>query len=388
MNIQQTQSEPERIPVIDVDFHPMPRHTDAQVSKFLSPKWQSYISKYGLGQGSSSFTGSPAQREFTHRLDAVDPQGRVGFDPLWCKKQVLDEYDLTAAILTGVSPMVPCGPNSPLELSLALNRAFNDSLAEVWLTSDSRYHAGITVARDLPGIAAEIKRCKEGPFGNRFVEVLMAPSGHEPLGKQRYWPIFEACVEYDIPLACHVPGTGHKVTAGGAPNFYCELHMNLVAHPMTMLPSLIFEGVFDHFPTLKIALIELGWSWVPAFAWRMDSVYKKLKGEVPHLKKKPSEYLRDHFFFATQPVEEPEKLKETEAVYRMFEETGLGENLMYSSDYPHWDFDAPYDSISSRHPIERRRRILGENASKLFKIPLKPNSGILASARTNSASAA
>src|SRR5262249_33891705 len=119
---QQPASASERIPVIDVDFPPMPRHTDAQVAKFLPQKWQAYISKYGLGQGSSSFTGSPAQREFTHRLDALDPQGRVGFDPLWCKRQVLDEYDLTAAILTGVSPMVPCGPNSPLELSAALNR--------------------------------------------------------------------------------------------------------------------------------------------------------------------------------------------------------------------------------------------------------------------------
>jgi predicted TIM-barrel fold metal-dependent hydrolase len=60
----------------------------------------------------------------------------------------------------------------------------------------------------------------------------------------------------------------------------------------------------------------------------------------------------------------------------MFEETGFGDKLMYSSDYPHWDFDSPYDSVAPHHPIERRRRILGENASKLLKIPLNRNTGV------------
>ena len=72
-------------------------------------------------------------------------------------------------------------------------------------------------------------------------------------------------------------------------------------------------------------------------------------------------------------------------MYRIFEECGFGDKLMYSSDYPHWDFDSPIQSMSEYHPIERRRRILGENASKLYKIPLKPNSGILASVHAQAA---
>lgn len=370
----------EKIPVIDVDFHPMPRHFDENVSRHLPRKWRDYIAKYGLGQGAASFTGSPAQREFTHRLDAIDSSGRVGVDPIFAKAQVLDQYDLSGAILTNVSPFVPCGPNRPAELGLALNRAFNDAIVETWLPADSRYYAAISISRDLPGIADEIRRCKEGPYGDRFVEIMIAPSGAEPLGKERYWPIFEACAEYDLPVACHVPGTGPKGTAGGATSYYAELHMNLVAHPMTLVPSMIFEGVFDRFPTLKIALIELGWSWAPMFAWRMDAVYEKLRNEVAHLTRKPSEYMRDHVWYATQPIEEPEQADHLESVYRMFEESGFGERLMYSSDYPHWDFDSPIDSVAPHHPLERRKRILGENASKLFKIPLKENSGIPATA--------
>jgi predicted TIM-barrel fold metal-dependent hydrolase len=145
---------------------------------------------------------------------------------------------------------------------------------------------------------------------------------------------------------------------------------------MSMVPSLIFEGVFERFPTLRIALIELGWSWAVPYSWRLDSAWKKLRDEVPHLRRKPSEYLREHFWFTTQPIEEPERLEDTESVYRMFEDAGFADRLMFSSDYPHWDFDSPYESVPTTFPIERRRRILGQNASKLFKIALKPGSGI------------
>lgn len=141
---------------------------------------------------------------------------------------------------------------------------------------------------------------------------------------------------------------------------------------------MIFEGVFDRFPTLKVAFIELGWSFAPALAWRLNSIAERLRGEVSHLKRKPSAYLRDHFWYSTQPIEEPEDPRHLESVYRVFEENGFGERLMFSSDYPHWDFDAPAGSMPAYHPIDRRRRILGENASKLFKIPLRPNSGIAA----------
>ena len=90
--------------------------------------------------------------------------------------------------------------------------------------------------------------------------------------------------------------------------------------------------------------------------------------------------MREHFWFTTQPIEEPERLEDTASVYEMLEESGFGDRLMFSSDYPHWDFDSPHESVPETFPIDRRRRILGQNASRLFKIPLRPGSGILASA--------
>lgn len=365
----------ERLGIIDADFHPMPVPSDPQIAVHMSQRWKDYIAKYGMG---FSYSGlfAPAQREFTHRLDAVKDH-RVGIDPLWAKEQVLDPFDMSGAVLTcPQSYILNSGGNMPVELSMELARAFNNALAHTWMAADPRYYAAIVIPRDLPDVAQEIRRCKEGEYGDRFVSILMSPAGQEPLGRQRYWEIFEAATHYDIPVTFHVPGMGRQITGAGNTNFYGEMHMNFASLPMTLIPSLIFEGVFERFPTLKVALIELGWSWAPAYSWRLDNAWLKLRDEVPHLKRKPSDYMKDHLWFTTQPIEEPERLEDTASVYDMLEESGFADRLMFSSDYPHWDFDSPYESVPETFPIDRRRRILGQNASKLFKIALKPGHGI------------
>ncbi len=369
----------ERLPIIDADFHPMPTPADKQVSEHMSRRWLDYLAKYGMGHSYSGLY-APSQREFTHRLDAIK-NARVGIDPDWAREQVLDAFDMSAVVLTcPQSYILNSGANMPEELSRELMRAFNNALSHTWMAADPRYHAAIVIPRDMANVVDEIRRCKEGEHGDRFVSVLMSPAGQEPMGRQRYWDIFEAATHYDIPITFHVPGMGRQITAAGNTNFYGEMHMNFASLPMTLLPSLIFEGVFERFPTLKVALIELGWSWAVPYCWRLDSAYAKLRDEVPHLARKPSEYVRDHVWFTTQPIEEPERREDTESVYQMFEEAGFADRLMYSSDYPHWDFDSPYESVPVTFPIERRRRMLGQNASKLFKIALKANSGLPANA--------
>jgi hypothetical protein len=127
---------------------------------------------------------------------------------------------------------------------------------------------------------------------------------------------------------------------------------------------------------LKIVLLEANWSWSVPYAWRLDAAWRKLKAEVPHLQRKPSEYVRDHFWYTTQPMEEPENIEEYEQLVELLEQANMGDKLMFSSDYPHWDFDPPFESVPPSLPIEVRRRILGENASKLYKIPLDTNRGV------------
>ena len=102
----------------------------------------------------------------------------------------------------------------------------------------------------------------------------------------------------------------------------------------------------------------------------MDSSYRKLGFEVTHLTKTPSEYLRDHFWFSTQPIEEPEREEWFDDLWNLVVEHGMADKIMWSSDYPHWDFDLP--STISDLPFlseKAKHNILGGTAARLFKLP-------------------
>lgn len=367
----------QKVAIVDTDCHPGLTLADHELLKHLPKRWQDYLEMIGM-----RFTGvlstTPYQREMTHRLDAVDQNGRVGVDIPLIRRQLLDEYDMSAAIVTGLigSNSGRGGQNCPEELAIAVDRATNDASREHYLEADRRFYSAINIPLEVPSAAVkEIERVKESDMGHRYVEVLVEPSTDYPIGNPKYWPIFEACEHYSLPFAFHVAGLGRRSTGTGQMNYYFEAHVNFALRNFNLVPSLIFEGVFDRFPNLKISLTEQSWGWAVPFAWRMDGSWRVLRAEVPHLQRKPSEYLRDNFYFHTQPLEETEYPEDFLELYDQFVDFGLGEHLMFSSDYPHWDFESPYN-LPELLPIEHRRKILGETASKLYGIPLIEGSGI------------
>ena len=369
----------ERIPVIDSDVHQNLGVGDQALLEHLSPRWREYIDMIGLRRTGTE-RGIPPQREFTHRLDAIDPSGRPTVIPEFTRKQLLDEYDMTAVILSnGAGVNLPRGGgNFPEQLAIDLASAFNDAHREVWLKADPRFNASIHLPIEHPEAAVkEIERVKSGERGDQFRSIVLEMRSEYGIGSPKYWPVFEACQHYDLPVTFHV-SPGRRMSPSGGINYYYEWHCGLAQRNYPVTSSLLFEGVFEQFPKLRVVLVEQSWSWAAPFTWRLDASWKMLRAEVPHLKRAPSEYFRDHFWFTTQPMEEPESLEEIPVLLDQFESVMGPDHLMYSSDYPHWDFDSPYESVPESLPADQRRRILGENASAFYRIPLKPNSGILA----------
>ena len=101
--------------------------------------------------------------------------------------------------------------------------------------------------------------------------------------------------------------------------------------------SLIFDGVFDRFPGLRIVFVEHAFTWILPLMWRMDAIYAARKSWVD-IKRKPSDYVKDHIKFTTQPLDYPEDKTE---LLRAFEWMECEKILLFSSDYPHWTFDDP-----------------------------------------------
>ena len=353
------------LPIIDVDTH-CGYAADAYRSR-LPARWRRWVDQVGIRSPVATWQ-IPRQREFAHALDSVPPNGIPGSDPEFAREQLLDQYGLSAAFLNVLQNGV--GGHEPSGLAVALARAQNEHVSEEWFPADERWYGSMSVPVEQPLEAVrEIERCVGR--GERWAQVMVGSRTEAPFGNTRYWPIIEAAVANDLPLAFHVGICRSSAgTACGTPSFYYEDHVGFVLPAFSLVSSLIFEGVFDRFPTLKIVLVELGWSWVVPFAWRLDASWRVFRDEVPHLTRRPSEYLRDHFWFTSQPFDEPERARWIKDVYAQFARFGLERRLMFSSDYPHWDFDSPTRAIPPSFDRRTRSTILALNASELYGIPL------------------
>jgi uncharacterized protein len=128
--------------------------------------------------------------------------------------------------------------------------------------------------------------------------------------------------------------------------------------------SLIFDGVFERFPTLRIVFIEHAFTWILPLMWRMDAIYAA-RGNETGLSKKPSQYVKDNIWFTTQPLDYPEdKLELTNALEWMEAQ----KIMLFSSDYPHWTFDEPR-WLAKHVPEHMRDAVMFQSAIDVFKLP-------------------
>lgn len=350
-----------RTGIIDCDVHPLPANP-SDIAQFLPKLWQEHGRVYGSHMRSvySNTICHPRMTPYTARLDAWSPRGGLpGSDIEFMREQLLDRFSIACGILQPLRPAASSQRN--LDFGSALCRAVNDWQFEVLLPQDRRLRASILVHPEDPAAAiAEIERCA-GKRG--FVQVSLPPRGLEPLGRRRYLPVLEAAAAHNMPLGLHVSGVGgHAATAGGWPSYYIEEHHSLVQMMQAVCTSLIIEGVFERLPTLRVVLIESGFAWVPALRARLDRAYLRLCSEVPHLRRLPSEYLRDHFWFTTQPLDEPER---DDDLVDLCADIGW-DRIMLSTDYPHWDFDDPSQLFRRGVTDAERSLVFRDNARTVY----------------------
>jgi hypothetical protein len=130
------------------------------------------------------------------------------------------------------------------------------------------------------------------------------------------------------------------------------------------LASLVLEGVFERFPKLKMVMIEAGFGWAPSLAWRLDKAWQRLRSEVPHVRRPPSEYIREQVWWTTQPMEDPER---REDLFDVIKWIGW-DRLLFATDYPHWDYDEPSRVLPPGVSEANRAAFYLGNAQKLYGI--------------------
>jgi predicted TIM-barrel fold metal-dependent hydrolase len=362
-----------RYKLVDCDVHPIMKGGMGELKPYLSR-----ASQHRLGLDGRRGLTTSGQREAVSiprnmlyvnpagvlRGDAYAPDGSApGADPAYTAQHLLDPHGISRAILIG-GEVLGLGAMPDPDAAAVIASAYNDWLASTWLAADERYRGTLVVGAQDPVLAArEIRRSGED---ERFVAVLL-PLTNILMGQRHYYPIYEAAAELGLPITVH-PNSGEGIfrtspsMAGAAPTYYVEWHTGLSQVFQANVISLICHGVFERFPALKVVITEGGLGWIPDVMWRLDKNVKGLRDEVPWVRRLPSEYLVDHVRFTSQPLPEP-RLRQH--LHMLCDIVSANRTLMFSTDYPHWDFDNPKHALTAL-PAGIRQRVAVDNAVETY----------------------
>lgn len=252
------------------------------------------------------------------------------------------------------------------EFAAELCAAYNDYMLDQYLDEYEGFKSSIRVAPQAPERAAEEIYRLADEKDMVAVHIPAAPNGL--LGNPEFDPIYQAAEDVGLSVDYH-PSQSNIPWSGlwGGPWLQSTAEFMGVYghHMMAHIPNLIFEGVPERFPNVKHVFIEQGVTWIPWLMGRMDKYYERRGHVLPELEMKPSEYLKEYFYFGTQPIEDVAGPGQISALFEMMDAKEL---LVYTTDFPHFDFDYPSALTIPGMDEETERRIFGENALDVYRI--------------------
>jgi predicted TIM-barrel fold metal-dependent hydrolase len=252
-------------------------------------------------------------------------------------------------------------------------RAYNDAIAE-FCSEDTNRLKGMAMLNldDIDDAVGELRRCRDMGLAGALITVL--PTTARSYDKALYEPLWAAAEDLDMPLALHV-ATGRAsmsvdetqtdVQHVSPTAFFLQDHF-----VRKSLGEMIFAGVFERHPKLKVGSVEHEVAWVPFFCAQMDYTYtdRPVRGDWHRFADpdaRPSHYFRQNVFVSFQ---------EDQIGVEMRHHIGV-ENLMWGSDYPHTESTFPRSrEIAAEFlagvPEAEQRLIVRDNAARLFGFDL------------------
>lgn len=351
-------------PVVDSDFHLA--DSPSEILPYIDEPWDELLSikpdQEGYSGGASIYP-DPAILHPGRTSGRIKARSVKTPDDL---KEGMDELGVDRPVLTPGQSLLLAAVHHE-ELAVAVASAYNDYILDNFL--DEGFNGAMVVAPHQPEEAArEIER-RANESG--FISVLIPSAGaFPPLGDEQYFPIYEACEEASLPLMLH--GTA-ATTWLNFPHLHQGLRrhtsLHTLAHPvehMMHLASMVIQGVPVHYPDLDVVFQEAGLGWIPFLMYRLDHELPMKPEDAPLLDKRPSDYIRENFYFTSQPVE---GIDRPEYVCNVIKAFDGAENLLFSSDYPHHDFDNSNEllrALKTEFTGSEIRDIYGRNALNVY----------------------
>lgn len=263
------------------------------------------------------------------------------------------------------TPMLQLGMHPQIDMEVTLGRAYTRWLVETILPADKRIKSFAYLPFNSP--QAAIKMVEDFSDCEGIIGFCVTSARYKPVYHNDYMRLYAMLEERGLPIAFHA-GYHWNDPSLATINRFLGMHaLGFVWCNMVHMTNWILNGIPERFPKLKSVWVESGLAWVPFLMQRLDEQYLMRTSEAPLLKRLPSDYMRESCWYSSQPMERT-NLKATELTFEMI---NAETQLLYSSDWPHFDFDTP--SIVSRLPFlseQAQRNILGLNAAKLFNLPV------------------
>lgn len=359
-------------PIVDVDSHHYELESFNEILEYMDdPVLQQLAmsaSQTGM-RGTGLLGGGVGYQDMGGRVtryplrkmektDGADKHRDITLTKRW-----MDAMGVDVAVMFP-SPMLQLGLHPQVEVEVALGRAYNRWLTERVLAHEPRIRSMLYLPFNDPDAA--YRMVKELGQAKGVAGFMVTSARHRPVQHNSYMKTYALLEEMGMPLAFHA-GYNWNDQAMGMMNKFISVHaLGFVFFNMVHLTNWLMNGLPERFPKLKVIWIESGLAWLPFMMQRLDNEYMMRSSEAPALKKLPSDYMRD-MFYSSQPME----ITDQAALEQTFRMIKAETQLLYSSDYPHWDFDLPSTIYDLPFLDEKaKRNILGGNAMRVFNLKL------------------
>jgi predicted TIM-barrel fold metal-dependent hydrolase len=311
-------------------------------------------------------------RRHSQRRMATDP--RIAYATRNCRPDIwLEDMDLegidVAVLLPTPSMSVTLVDGLDPGHAMAMTRVYNDWAAEFCAANPERLKFWAWLPRHDAELAAEeSRRCMEG-IGAVGVAFSTHTVDDHLLSDPFYDPLWEELNRLAAPIGMHVTSSAERdnIRTRYQGHERTEVLMRGIAgvyYAMSSVGELILGGVLERYPRMQPVVMETSAGWAPWLVWRMDEMWETFGPDSGYeLEQKPSEYFRRQCFIVADS---------DDGLVKHAVESGLGDNILFSGDYPHPDSPYPHavDNFLNIQGLsdEARRKALWDNGARLFGI--------------------
>jgi predicted TIM-barrel fold metal-dependent hydrolase len=359
------------VPVVDCDCHLYETTALPEIARYIdNPNVRRSFERSSLAMAMHALVpGNLGDRTVSGRIKTeLDMHLPIG--------DLKDVHPLAAGLLNSMdqmaidysilfpTPMLTLGTHPQPEFEVELGRAYDRWLVRHVLPASPRIRTMAYLPLSDP--EASVQMVEEFAEAPGVLGFMVTAVRYQPIHQNRFMKVFAALNERRMPLAFHTGPNWTDRPFEQLNRFMAAHALGFPFYAMIQLTNVVVNGLPERFPDVRFIFMEAGQAWVPFLIARLDNEYRLRSSEAPLLKRLPSDYIRD-MFFTTQPFERLDNPAHIQAVFELMD----GENqLLYSSDYPHQDFDLP--AMIWDLPFlteEAKRKVLGGNAMRLFNLP-------------------